>query len=494
MADLLHTSAWHEENVPVVATVEKPHRGRFFATALYVLMGVTASFAMFLLLYAALLFNATITTLVTNTYANSWYFWPYVVLTFGAIVLFGVYVGLSVRYSRRYGRRSKKGQVSAGAGVVVGILASACVACGSTILSTLGIANGLAAFPFKGLELKLLSFVLMVASLWFMYRDGKRMEREGSTVLPRHEASFTGKEAVALGILALTFVYFPFLTWRLLRTEPIVANAFTKDYSVSANTKLLDEVKAAVLPDAGYQSRIQLGDSISKLVERGVIDRSKFDALYQSRGGLPQEIQAVFNGSSTSPILLTKDNANYYLDLLWPLGLANHMASNKDSPISGKSLFGFASTAGWSLGSEANGGAYFNKFQIVPLTTEQEALVRKVAENSYRPCCNNSTFFQDCNHGSALLGLLELGVSQGLSEDDLYREALAFNSFWFPNNYVETAVYFKAVRHIDWKNVDPRLVLSKDFSSLSGWSGTVDQAVRKLGLLPVNASGPGCSI
>src|SRR3546814_21071392 len=79
----------------------------------------------------------------------------------------------------------------------------------------------------------------------------------------------------------------------------------------------------------------------------------------------------------------------------WPLGLANYMSANESSPMNGDSLYNFASTGGWTLGKEQNGGAYFNKFRIVELTPEQVALVTQVAKSTYRPCCHNSTFFQD---------------------------------------------------------------------------------------------------
>ncbi len=179
---------------------------------------------------------------------------------------------------------------------------------------------------------------------------------------------------------------------------------------------------------------------------------------------------------------------------MWPLGLANYMSSNKESPVNSKSLFNFASTGGWNLGKEENGGAYFNQFNIVELTPEQEVLVTKIAQNTYRPCCNNSTFFQDCNHGSALLGLLQLGASQRLSEDELYREALAFNAFWFPHSYIQTALYFKAVESTDWDNVDPKVVMGKDFSTISGWSGTVAKKVSELDLVPQRQNGAGCGV
>jgi hypothetical protein len=296
-------------------------------------------------------------------------------------------------------------------------------------------------------------------------------------------------------------------SWNWLKTEPIIAKAlaqsrilnssdntlYNADISETGN-ELMDEVVAQVLPEKGFQSKIALGDSVVKLAQNGVIDRDKFLAIYKDRGGLPDELENVLDNPSSKPILLTRENANYYVNLMWPLGLANYMSSNKESPVNGKSLFNFASTGGWNLGKEENGGAYFNKLKIVELTPEKEALVTKIAQNTYRPCCNNSTFFQDCNHGSALLGLLQLGAAQGLTEDELYREVLAFNSFWFPHNYIQTALYFKATKDTNWDEVDPKVVMGKDFSTISGWYANVDTEVKRLGLVPQQESGAGCGV
>lgn len=258
----------------------------------------------------------------------------------------------------------------------------------------------------------------------------------------------------------------------------IGVNASSTDYA------LYNKVLAEVLPTAGIQTKIVLGDSIVQLVANGVIDKDKFEALYKDQGGLPAELKDVLTTPSNKPILLTKDNANFYVNLLWPLGLSNYMAANEQSPINGKDLNGFASTGGWNIGKEENGGAYFNKFKIVPLTPEQEARVMVIANNTYRPCCDNSTFFQDCNHGSAALALVELGVAQGLSDADIYQTLLDFNSFWFPQNYVQLGLYFKSIKHIDWKYVDPRLVLSKDYSSATGNYKIQDEVAKIPNLVP----------
>lgn len=482
------------------------HKDEISETKLfYISIGVAASLFFFLLLYWGLSFNSSITMLIQNTKDQPLYLWSYVILTILAIILFGVSTSLLVYRSRKFGLPKLKSQGGTGLGSFVGFVASACPMCGSTVLAALGIAGGLAAFPLGGLELKALSVGLLALPIWLTYRDLKKLECGDETCPVPKDASFKEKDRPWLIGLLILIAVLLFVSSQILKAEPVVAKLFeVRDLRLTQATegakgnKLFYEVSAKVLPEKGFQSKIKLGDSIVKLAEQGVIDKEKFETIYKSRGELPPELKDVLNKSSDKPIRLTAQNASYYVNLLWPIGLANHMASNQSSPVNkdeGKSLFNFASTGGWTLGKEKNGGTYFNKFAIISLTPEQEALVTKIAENTYRPCCNNSTFFQDCNHGSALLGLLELGASQGLSEDDLYREALAFNSFWFPQNYIETALYFKVIEKTDWEDVDPKVVMGRDFSTVSGWSKNVKEKIAKIpNLIPEAKGGAGCGV
>ena len=479
----------------------------------YGAIGTAASLAFFLVLYWSLRIDSSIASLIGNTYSKPLYFWPYMILTLGAIVLFGINVSLFVYRWRKFGPPKLKTESGTGLGSIVGIAASACPICGSTILATIGIAGGLAAFPLGGLELKALSVGLLALPIWLVRRDLKKLEsdcRNGLCPEPQ-DHSFKEKDLQWLRVTSALVILLIVVGWNMLKTDPVMAQfmvsrnpgsvSFTGNQSnntnvATTNNPVFDAVVAKVIPEKGFQSKIVLGDSIVKLVENGVLDGPKFEDIYKDRGGFPDGLKDVLTAPSNKPILLTRDNASFYVNLLWPIGLANKMDSNNSSPINrdnGKSLFNFASTGGWNLGKEKNGGAYFNKLNIVSLTPAQEALVTKIAQNSYRPCCNNSTFFQDCNHGSALLGLLQLGASQGLSEDELWREALAFNSFWFSQQYIYNALYFKAVKGIDWDNVDPKVVMGKDFSSASG-SGNIQAEVAKIpNLIPTQGHGGGGS-
>lgn len=266
----------------------------------------------------------------------------------------------------------------------------------------------------------------------------------------------------------------------------------TRNQNKPAKPIQYSEIESELFDQKGYQSKISLFDSLRTLTQKGAIDQNKINSLYGERPELQKELRVLSNNED-EPIILTDKNASLYLNLLWPIGLANQMKINEKSPLKQeKNINSFASTGGWSLGQAKEGGKYFNKYQIIELTQAQEKTIYQISSNIYRPCCNNNTFFQDCNHGSAMLGLLELGVSQGLTEDELYREALTFNSYWFPNQYLTLAFYFQKINRIPWQNVNPKIILSKDYSSISGWQN-IDQKLQALGFLkPKSKSSSGC--
>ncbi|MBI2577569.1 MAG: hypothetical protein HYV77_01860 [Candidatus Wildermuthbacteria bacterium] len=487
----------------------KPEDGqsaKFLTGFFYSLVGFAGSLGFFLLLYWSLRLNSSITSLVTNTASEPVYFWMYAILTIAAVFLFGLNLALFVYRWRRYGFglwSFGKGGSSSGLASIAAFAASACPVCGSTFLSAVGIAGGLSAFPFGGLELKALSVAFLVLPIWFTTRELKKASCRDGTCPVSKDDSFKERDIKWSMALVSMITLGALVGWNMLKADPVVVQAFRGQenriasgnlFAAVASDTLLAEIQENVLPSQGFQSKIALKNSIVKLVEEGVIDKEKVEELYEKRGGIPYEMRSMIEKPSDIPIILTSENAGYYVNMLWALGLSNYMSTNETSPIKGKSLFNFASTGGWTLGKAKNGGEYFNKFKIVELSLEQEAVVTEIAKNTYRPCCDNSTFFQDCNHGSALLGLLSLGVTQGLSEEELYKEALAFNSFWFANTYIETALYFKAVKGVDWKDIDAKLVMSKEFSSASGWYKNIHAKVQDLGLIPKQQGGSGCGV
>lgn len=80
----------------------------------------------------------------------------------------------------------------------------------------------------------------------------------------------------------------------------------------------------------------------------------------------------------------------------------------------------FASTGGWTLAAKPMTKLYAT-LDLIPLTVEQQKMVEEVAAAVYRPCCNNSPLFPDCNHRMAMLGLLELMAFQGATTDQMLK-------------------------------------------------------------------------
>lgn len=269
----------------------------------------------------------------------------------------------------------------------------------------------------------------------------------------------------------------------------IFAHSMENRLMPSRNRPIQDQV----LPPEGFQTKITLGDTVQKMVAAGIIDQQKLADSYSARGGIPPEMQNLLSEKSSAPLHLTRDNAKWLINLLWPLGLANRMTINEQSPIAKQGVSGFASTGGWTLGRE-DGPTYFNSYPLLSLTAEQEARIKTLTDNIYRPCCNNSAFFQDCNHGSAALGLVELGVAENLSDQEIYSTVLHFNSFWFPQQYLEIAAFFQKTKGQAWVDVDPKVALARDYSSITGWMTNVDSVISKTpGAIPTIDGGSSCS-
>jgi len=231
----------------------------------------------------------------------------------------------------------------------------------------------------------------------------------------------------------------------------------------------LDELN----PDGGYEIKATFEDLGPQMIALGVIDLEKFKTAYSASGqDLDQELLEILTKGSGSTIKIDSLNSKFLLNFFWAVGLANKTKILDEGEIMKyggiKGVGNFASTGGWTL-AKGDAMKYFSKSKLIILTPEQEKLVKSVAENIFRPCCNNSTAFPDCNHGMALLGVLELMAASGASEDDMYQASKYFNAFWFPGNYYDLALYFKNKEGLNFSNINPKVLLSKEYSSATGW-------------------------
>ncbi|OGY16201.1 MAG: hypothetical protein A3H88_03230 [Candidatus Blackburnbacteria bacterium RIFCSPLOWO2_02_FULL_44_9] len=253
--------------------------------------------------------------------------------------------------------------------------------------------------------------------------------------------------------------------------------------------ELVQILKEQVLPQKGYQLSIRWNDIGKKLLESGAIDKTKYDELF-TNDSFSKEQMGYLSTDSGDHMMINEQNSRFMVNTLWAFGLVNKASVLDDGSIKtyGKGDFmSYASTGGWTLGAKPT-REIFSSQELVKLTPEQEEIVRKIAQTIYRPCCGNSAEFPDCNHGMAALGYVEIAVSQGISQEQIYKDLLALNSFWFPQQYVEIAAYMNQQK-TEWKDVDPKLILSSQYSSSKG-SQSVKQSIQ--GVPGFSIQGGGC--
>lgn len=298
---------------------------------------------------------------------------------------------------------------------------------------------------------------------------------------------------VAAGAL-LAFTFFNFSVDFQLKSSTAKLLGLPESLEARETAKF----EKSVLPAEGVILPVKWGDLGVQMVKTGVIDADKFEGNYNGQNKLSVELKRLLYNSDNGNVKITKENAGILLNLLWALGLGNKNTILEKGPMMTYSgagspaealakAGGFASTGGWTLG-QGDALTHYSRHQFFSLTPEQLQLVEKTSWNIYRPCCGNPTYFPDCNHGMAMLGLLELMASQGVNEADMYKTALAVNSYWFPETYINLAKYFES-QGTPWKKVDPKEVLGAEYSSASGYRNILNK------IKPIEQqNGGGCGV
>ena len=181
-----------------------------------------------------------------------------------------------------------------------------------------------------------------------------------------------------------------------------------------------------------------------QLIKAGAFAYDAFVQVYAKAGQpLTREQQAIVRTGSDRPIEIDHANAYFLLNLLWAAGLANNNPLLRAGPLIANSkgqIERLASIGGWSLAVKPI-HELFSGSSLVTLNVAQQARVEEAAATIYRPCCNNPTSFPDCNHGMAMLGLLELMAAQDVDVNTMLETAKMVNSFWFPAQSRELAIY-----------------------------------------------------
>lgn len=233
-----------------------------------------------------------------------------------------------------------------------------------------------------------------------------------------------------------------------------------------------------VLSRKGITIPLWQPDLGKKLIAAGVITPEKFEGLYD--GKKRSEARRLLDEFGNGPFMITPENADIALNILWAFGLANKNRILEEGPIARyagaaslsragleAAIGNFASTAGWPL-ARGDAVSHYSEHTLVLLNAAQQERLETVAKSIYRPCCTNSTYFPDCNHGMAMLGLLEFLAAQNMGEKEMREVALQLNAYWFPEQYLAIASYLRG-RGIPWDLVRPEEILGPDYSSALGY-------------------------
>jgi len=259
-----------------------------------------------------------------------------------------------------------------------------------------------------------------------------------------------------------------------------------------------DPLFEQINPANGFEINASFGDLGPKMIANGVIDYDKFKATYTKSGTtLPPEFDSILKQGSNKKIKITSANSYFLLNFFWAVGLANKsriLDSGDIMKYEGiKGAGNFASTGGWSL-AKTDAMDYYSKADLISLSSDQKNLVEKVSSNVYRPCCDNSTAFPDCNHGMALLGVYELMAANGATENQMYEAGKYFNAFWFPGNYYDLALYFKNKEGKSFTDIPAQTLLGKEYSSASGWQAAKQWLSEKGLVKEPPKQGGGCGV
>ncbi len=245
-------------------------------------------------------------------------------------------------------------------------------------------------------------------------------------------------------------------------------------------------LEKSVIPDQGFTLNAKWGTAIKQLVASGALNVSFLNkSLAQSSQPITPIEHEILNGTYEGNITMNQSNSVFTLYVLWALGINNNNTILNNGPIMhyGGNPNNLASTGGYG----PLGTLQLGRLNIISLTQEQQAIANYTAQNTYRPCCNNPTFFPDCNHGAAALGLIELMASQGASMQGIFAAVEDFSVLQFPQQYVYAAAYL-AAKNISWRSADPQTVMGYNYSSATGAS-EIAQYLQANRLLPPQTSG-----
>ncbi len=462
---------------------------KVFRDSVFVILAI--AFALLYLIFDYLIFVQSTTVKVFLELNNAVFVLSALALDLVTATLFGISLSMLIYLFKNKKTTLAGSGISSVSGAFFSLLASGCPVCGAWLLSILGIAGSLAVFPLQGLEFRVISVVLLLFSIYMSakYIMGACSKEE------RKKLHIILGTILAFSAIVLFFSYKLDSSFKVKFQKSYQYNSQTSQATKTSklSSSQLQKIYDQVNPKEGYKINAKYGNMGYKLVQAGVIDFDKFKSIYKNAGvPLTEKQLKVFSKEGLDEnIKIDRENAYFLLNLFWAFGLANKNPILTEGQITKYGDIGsFASTGGWTI-AKRNLKDFYAKLELAKLNEKQQKMVEKVASAVYRPCCGNPTSFPDCNHGMALLGVLELMAANGATEEELFEAAKYFSAYWFPGQMVDIATYFKVTENKDFSELDPRIILSSSMFSARGWSNVKNWLNKNVKTDQINNLGGG---
>ena len=158
---------------------------------------------------------------------------------------------------------------------------------------------------------------------------------------------------ISVLVIAIAWIY---TTGKQADHAKVAASLSTSDSKTQ-----VENLEGNIIPTAGVVLPVKWRNLGMEMVEAGVIDAQKFEALYAQRGGLSEEEKNLLYGSTDDNLKITSQNSGFLLNLLWAFGLGNKNEILEKGEMSDPQYGGagrFASTGGWTFAKSETKNQY----------------------------------------------------------------------------------------------------------------------------------------
>lgn len=93
-----------------------------------------------------------------------------------------------------------------------------------------------------------------------------------------------------------------------------------------------------------------------------------------------------------------------------------------------------------------------------------------------------------------MLGMLELMAFNGASEEEMFEAAKYANAYWFPQQTLELATFYKSTQGLDFSEVDSKELVGPNFSSGSGFQAVHQWLIENGVLAGSSGGGSSCGV